>query len=277
VAKALSGVGIGLRTQHLMQVLRQQPQLDWIEVHICNYLRGAINRQRLNTLSEAYPLSFHGVSLNLGGVDPLNSEYLALLAAAVRDCQPALISDHAAITCHAGHSYHDLLPPPLTEAALDNMAARVSQVQETLGRQILLENLCRYVAHDYDEMPESAFYKELCRRSGCRLLLDLSNCYINSQNLNENGLLADIDDVPLALIGEVHLGGYREIAGVLKDTHDAPVSQDIWALYERHFQHLGNVPCLIEWDSNLPSLEILQEQAQRAKSLKELVSTCVEL
>lgn len=274
----LQDVGLGLRTAHLHDVLRDAPPVPWFEVHSCNYLGGGLNRALLRRIADQYPLSFHGVNLNLGGVEPLDREYLNKLKQLIVECEPVLVSDHACFTAHEGVHFHDLLPIPFTEAAVTQLADRVSQVQDTLGRQILIENLSQYYQYPESEMTEAQFLASVSQRSGCGLLLDVNNAYVNQKNLGVDpyALFEGLSDCD---VQEIHLAGHRvQDNGMLLDTHDGPVSDPVLALFIEGLAVFPNVPCLIEWDSQLPSLgELVRERDRVAHVRNEALDTMVAM
>lgn len=260
------GAGLGLRSAHLREVLRTKPAIPWFEVHVCNYMGGGLNRRLLEQVAQDYPLSFHGVSLNLGGTMPLDRDYLQTLKAMVDQFKPGLISEHACFTQQASVHFHDLLPVPFTDEAIRHMASRINQVQDQLGRSILVENLSRYYRYPDAGYSEAIFLRELCEETGCGLLLDLNNAYVNQQNLGEtvHDFLADL---PLERVGEVHLAGFSEIEGRLIDTHANEVSTDVWKIYADVIQEHGAIPTLIEWDSQLPEFSVLNQQRLQAEAI----------
>jgi uncharacterized protein (UPF0276 family) len=260
------GAGLGLRSAHLHEVCREQPTVPWFEVHICNFLGGGLNRALLRQISDHYPLSFHGVNMNLGGVDPLDTQYLRKLRRAIDELQPALVSEHACFTAHGQLHFHDLMPVPYTQEAVMHMAGRVRQVQDALGRRILIENISRYYSHHTSQLSEGAFLAAVCAEADCGLLLDLNNAYVNQCNLGES--LDDlVDALPLERIGEVHLAGYSERDGRLIDSHNAAPSEVVWNYYQKFCELSPDIPCLIEWDSDLPSLMELMRHQDRAQGI----------
>jgi uncharacterized protein (UPF0276 family) len=266
------GAGLGLRPPHLHTVAREQPAVPWFEVHICNYLGGGLNRALLREISEQYPLSFHGVNLNLGGVDPLDENYLELLRRAVEELQPALVSEHACFTSLRGHHYHDLLPVPYTWESAMHMAARIKQVQDVLGRQILLENISRYRSYGESSLSEGEFLSIVCEEADCGLLLDLNNAWVNQCNLGED-LWQFVETLPLDRVGEIHLAGYSVQDGLLIDTHSAPPDDVLWEHFTRFTELRSDIPCLIEWDSKLPPLEDLMLLQARAQAIIDRVTS----
>ena len=277
-ANFAEGVGLGLRIPHLDVILQQKPAVAWFEVHICNFLSAPLNQYYLSQIAEHYPLSFHGVSLNLGGTDPLNKHYLTALKQAIHDYQPALVSEHACFTAHNGQHFHDLLPVPYTTEAIHHFASRIHQVQEALGSRILIENVSRYSVYPESSYSEAQFIAELCQRTGCGVLLDLNNLYVNQQNFPhdpQHSLQHVMSEIPAQAIGEIHLAGHSQQDDYLVDTHGNAVSDPVWQLWADfidHWQKTGTSslpPCLIEWDNNLPSFEVLLEQQQRAQYIAE--------
>lgn len=266
--KALSceGAGLGLRFPHLREVLRETPDVPWFEVHVCNYMSGGLSRALLDQIAERYPLSFHGVSLNLGGTEPLDKTYLKQLTQMAEQLKPGLISEHACFTQHGDVYFHDLLPVPFTEEAVTHMASRVNQVQDQLGQAILLENLSRYYLYPESGLSEAEFLTALCEETGCGLLLDLNNAYVNQRNLGES--VSDfLQALPAHRVGEIHLAGFTEVDGRLIDTHASEVCDEVWEIYADFIAQHGAVPTLIEWDSQLPEFSILQAHRHKAEAI----------
>lgn len=222
----------------------------------------------LEAVRRDYPLALHGVGLSLGSTDPLDAKHLARLKRLVERFEPMLVSEHASWSSVDGIHANDLLPLPLDEESLAHLVSRVSRVQEAIGRELLIENVSSYLRPGESAMSEWAFHTELARRSGCRLLLDVNNIYVNSVN---HGFDPEdwVDAVPPALVGEIHLAGHHGTPddGLLIDTHDRPVADPVWALFRRAVGRLGHVPALVEWDSRLPPLETLLAEARRADEL----------
>lgn len=260
--------GIGLRPAHLHEVLQTRPAIPWLEVHSCNFLGGGLNRELLQQIGKNYPLSCHGVNLNLGGTDPLDLVYLQKLRRLVDDVSPMMVSEHACFCTHQGRYYHDLLPVPFTETAAKHMAARIHQVQDYLGRRILIENVSRYINYAESPLSEAEFLTMICEQADCGLILDLNNAYVNQHNLGEDAQQF-IAALPLDRIGEVHLAGFSDIDGQLIDTHSSSVSDEVWQLYADNVERLAAVPCLIEWDSDLPALATLMEEQGKAATIQQ--------
>ena len=262
--------GIGLRHQHAAEFIATRPAVGWVEVHAENYFGGGPALAGLEQVRRDYPVSLHGVGLSLGGTDPLDERHLARLAGLIARIQPALVSEHLSWTTAGGAYLNALLPLPYTEEALELICARVDQVQAALGRRILIENPAVYLTFNDSPMSEPEFLAALAARTGCGLLLDVNNVHVTAENC---GLDADayIDDLPADAVGEIHLAGHHrnEIgdAVVLIDDHGSPVASSVWRLYVRALRRFGRVPALVEWDSNLPALTVLLDEARKADAI----------
>jgi uncharacterized protein (UPF0276 family) len=266
VACAL-GVGVGLRAPHYRQFLEQRPRADWLEVHTENYLdQGGWDWHVLEQLRRDYPVSLHGVGLGLGSARGFSEEHLARVRALVRRVQPALVSEHLCWGAVADRQLNDLLPLVLDEAALALMCARVDLLQEVLGRQVLLENVSTYVRFHADAMSEAEFLAALAARTGCGLLLDINNLYVNQCNHGEDALAAMAAIQP-GMVGEMHLAGHLVTPQAVIDHHGDRVAEPVWRLYEAALQRFGAVPTLIEWDTDVPALEVLLGEADKAAAL----------
>jgi len=257
--------GIGLRSAHHDEFLARRPPIAWVEVHSENFFAdGGRQLQVLDAVRRDYGLSVHGVGLSLGGTDPLDADHLRRLKRLVQRAEPALVSEHVSWSAADGIFLNDLLPLPCTEAALSHTAARVAAVQDYLGRQILVENVSSYLQFEGAEMTEWEFLVQLARRAGCRILLDVNNIYVSAVN---HGFDAQeyLQAVPAELVGEIHLAGHTVADDILIDTHSAPVTNAVWTLYRDALGRLGPVPTLIEWDSELPTLDRLLAEAATAE------------
>jgi uncharacterized protein (UPF0276 family) len=267
--------GIGLRSPHHEILVRERPAVGWIEAHTENYFHdGGPQVRALERARALYPLSLHGVGLGLGSADPIDREHLRRVRRAVERFEPALVSEHACWGHSGGEHFNDLLPLPLTEEAVRHLAARVREVQDALGRQILVENLSSYVGFAAAQLAEWEFLAALVQESACGLLLDVNNIYVNAVNL---GLDAEryIAGVPRDAVREIHLAGHlRKQVGertLLIDDHGSAVHPDVWRLYELALQLFGPVPTLIEWDTDVPALEVLVAEARLADRCLERV------
>jgi uncharacterized protein (UPF0276 family) len=266
-AGALRGVGIGLRVPHYRDFLERRPAVDWIEVHTENHLaQSGRDRHVLETLRRDYPLSLHGVGLGLGAREGFSDAHLARVAALVRALEPALVSEHLSWGALHDRQLNDLLPLPLDNAALDLVASRVARVQDALGRQILVENVSTYLRFHADAMGETAFLAELVRRTGCGVLLDVNNLFVNQHNHGEDAMHALAALAP-GSVGEIHLGGHLDLGEVLIDHHGARVAPPVWALYRAALARFGAVPALVEWDTELPALDVLLDEVDIARRI----------
>lgn len=260
--------GIGLRAPHYREVLNTLPQLGWVEVHSENFFGGGVPLRTLLNVREHYSVSLHGVGMGLASTEPLSPQHLTALRSLCDQVQPAAVSEHLCWNAASGMVINDLLPFPYTQEALLHVASRVNQVQEKLGRQLLVENLSSYLSFSHSEMTEGEFLAELTRRTGCGILFDVENLYVNARNL---GVDAEkfITDIPAAAVKEYHLAGFSVHDGCLVDTHDHPVHPDVWELYECALRHIGPRPTLIEWDNDIPPLQVLMAEAEKAQQRLE--------
>lgn len=264
---AALGVGVGLRAPHYRQFLDQRPRAGWLEVHSENYLdAGGWDWHVLEQLRRDYPVSLHGVGLGLGSARGFSDEHLARVRALVKRVEPVLVSEHLCWGAVADRQLNDLLPMVLDRAALALMCARVDQLQEVLGRQVLLENVSTYVRFHADAMSETEFLAALAARTGCGLLLDINNLYVNQCNHGEDALAAMLA-IPPGVVGEMHLAGHLVTPQAVIDHHGDRVAEPVWHLYEAALQRFGAVPTLIEWDTDLPALDVLLAEADRAAAL----------
>ena len=260
--------GIGLRSQHHAAVVEVLPDVGWLEVHTENFFHdGGPQCAALERAREHYPLSLHGVGLALGSVDPLDRGHLARVRQAVDRFEPSLVSEHASWGSEGGEHFNDLLPLPYTEEAAEHLAARVRDVQDALGRQILVENLSSYFAYRESRLTEWQFLSAVVERSGCGLLLDVNNAYVNSINLGLD-VEAFLGGLPRAAVQEIHLAGHaRKRIGerdLLIDDHGSTVCPEVWRWYARAIALFGPVPTLVEWDTDVPALDVLVGEAGMA-------------
>lgn len=268
-----AAAGIGLRAPHYQAVLETRPNIGWLEVHSENYFgAGGLPLYYLEQLRGHYPLSLHGVGLSLGSSDALNQHHVKKLKALITRFQPDLVSEHLSWGSIEGRYLNDLLPLPFTEEALGHLVRRIEQTQLMLGRQILIENVSSYLRFRHSTLTEWEFLVEVAKQADCGLLLDVNNIYVNACNHRfdpEEYLQA----IPADRVQEIHLAGFainRYPQGeVLIDNHGAPVADAVWALYRQALERLGPVPTLIEWDTEIPPLEVLTEEAHKADRLLE--------
>lgn len=263
--------GIGLRPAHFSQVLAEKPSVPWFEVHSENFFSaGGELISILEQVRRDYPVSLHGVGLYLGSAGEFNKDHLTKLARLVERIEPGLVSEHLCWGAVDGRYLNELLPLPYTEETLDLMIARVQQVQEFLGRQILIENVSSYLTYRHSVIPEWEFLVALSERSGCGLLFDVNNVYVNSVNhgFDPRDYLCAI---PAHAVAEMHLAGFTRKEGLavplLVDTHSRRVDEAVWTLYRDALRQLGPKPTLIEWDQDLPAFEVLEEEARLAEEI----------
>ncbi len=263
------GVGVGLRAKHYQDFLERRPDVGWLEVHSENYFgAGGHDLHVLRRLRSDYPVSVHGVGLALGSAAPEASGHVAKLKRLVEAIEPALVSEHLCWGRALGRHFNDLLPLPYTEEALALMAGRVSQLQEALGRRILIENVSSYVEFHASAIPEGEFVAELARRSGCGVLLDVNNLYVNQLNHGSDALVA-MRSIPVDAVAEIHLAGHLVTDACVIDTHGDRVAEPVWRLYQAALERFGAVATLIEWDTDIPPLDVLLDEARRARSAQE--------
>jgi uncharacterized protein len=265
------GVGVGLRPKHYPEILAATHPahlgVDFFEVISENYMvPGGRPPRVLEDVRADFPVVLHGVSLNIGSADPLDSGYLDELAALAKRFEPAWLSDHLCWTGVGGHNLHDLLPLPYTEAALAHVAERVARVQDRLGRRIALENVSSYFAYQHDAMPEWEFLAQIAERADCGILLDVNNVFVSAHN---HGFDAEryIAAMPAERVFQIHLAGHCEQGPLLIDTHDHRVCDEVWALFEGVVRLLGPVTTLIEWDDQIPEFAVLAAEAARAREI----------
>jgi uncharacterized protein (UPF0276 family) len=259
--------GVGFRPQHYRWITENSPQVDWFEIITENFFStGGMPRRYLERLRESYPIATHGVSLSIASVDPLNFDYLRKLKELVDWLKPGIVSDHLCWTQYQGVNSHDLLPVPYSMESLENVIQKVEQVQDYLNRQIVLENPSQYLAFSHSEMTEIEFFTELCRSTGCGILLDINNLYVNWKNLGWNPFDA-IESFPLKSVKQFHLGGHSINNGILIDTHDAPISNEVWDLYRKAIAKWPSVPTLVEWDDQIPEFNHLAAEMEKAKKI----------
>jgi len=269
----IAGFGLGLRSEHYRDFVAARQRVDWLEVISENYLvAGGKPLHYLDRIRRDYPMAMHGVSLSIGGSDALDPSYLRQLRALMDRIQPDWVSDHLCWTGTSSLNLHDLLPLPYTEACLQHLVRRVAQVQDTLGRPLLLENVSSYVRYLADEMNEWEFIVELVRRSGCELLLDVNNVYVSSVN-HRFDPHTFIDALPIAAVRQIHLAGHEDHGNYLIDTHDYPVCAAVWELYAHAVRRLGAVPTMIERDDDIPPLELLIAELDRARLVAQRALT----
>jgi uncharacterized protein (UPF0276 family) len=259
--------GIGLRSPHVAEIVATRPALPWLEVHPENYMGGGSLVRALQTIRQDYPLSFHAVGLSVGSWGGVDRRHLGRIKALVDRFEPALVSEHLAWSQAAGVYLNHLLPLPYTEESLAAVCRNLDEVQTVLGRRVLVENPSAYLRFATSAIPEAQFLAELVRRTGCGLLCDVNNVYVTARNLGLDPV-AYLDALPADAVGEVHVAGHsaNETDGrtVFIDDHGSPVAPTVWALYEHAIRRFGAVPTLVEWDTEIPALEVLLAEARQA-------------
>jgi hypothetical protein len=263
-----SGCGIGLRSPHVQQVEAQRPAIPWLEVHAENYMGGGPAVRSLERLRADYPLSVHGVGLSLGSAEGIDAAHLDRLVRLVDRLEPALVSEHLSWSVSADVYLNHLLPLPYTDETLDVLADNVGRAQDRLGRRLLIENPSGYLRFHRSPIAEPEFLNALASRTGCGVLCDVNNVYVTCANLGGDAT-AWLDALDAATVGEIHLAGHavNDADGhtVLIDDHGSPVAPAVWALFEHALQRFGARPTLIEWDTDVPPLDVLLDEAAKAQ------------
>ena len=264
-----NATGVGYKPQHYNDILENPAPVEWLEIHAENYMGdGGRPIAQLKFLAQRFPVSVHGVGLSIGGEAPLDPDHLARLQKLVTWLNPASFSEHLAWSTHDSHFLNDLLPLPYTAETLNRVVAHIDQVQEALGRRMLLENPSTYLAFAENEMSEIEFLNAVVARTGCGLLLDVNNVFVSATN-QKTDPISYIDAFPLDAVGEIHLGGHDEDeddhgAPLLIDSHGREVADPVWTLYAETIAHTGPLPTLIEWDNDVPDWPTLRTEADRA-------------
>jgi uncharacterized protein len=263
--------GIGLRAQHHADIVACKPAVGWFEAHSENYFAaGGAQRSYLTKIRADYALSLHGVGLSLGSTDPLNRVHLGQLVRLVHDFEPMFVSEHLSWSSVGGRFTNDLLPLPYTEEALRHIVTRVRDVQDMLGRQILIENVSSYLQFTCSHIPEWDFLTALAQGSGCGILLDVNNVYVSACNHGFDAQLY-LRALPRSVVREIHLAGHTArrmgLQEVLIDTHNRPVCDAVWKLYAAALERFSGAPALIEWDADIPALEVLVAEAHKADAI----------
>lgn len=261
--------GIGLRPPHYQAMLATAPSVSFLEVHSENFFGdGGQPLKYLRRFREDYPISTHGVGLSLGSTDPLDADHLRKLKRLVDAIDPVLVSEHLCWVGVNGRFLNDLLPLPYTQESLEHVVRRVGELQDFLKRPILIENVSSYLEFVDSTIPEWEFVREVASRSGCQILLDVNNIYVNATN-HDFDALTYLDAIAPGSVGEIHLAGFQDTGEVLIDTHGAAVSNEVWHLYEHAIARFGAVPTLIEWDTDIPALTVLLGEAEKANRVLE--------
>lgn len=266
------GVGVGLRIPHYAAIFADKPRVDWFEIISENFVvEGGLPRTNLDRALADYRLVQHGVSMSIGGPDPLDWEHLRALKKLLAHTGSPWVSDHLCFTRANGVELHDLLPLPYTEEAVKHVAARAREVQDFLGRRLLLENVSSYMTYTSSRMTEWEFVSAVVEEADCGLLLDVNNIYVSSENhgFDPNDY---VDGVPHHRVVQMHLAGHTRFERYILDTHSAPVVPPVWELYRRACQRCPEVSTLIEWDDDIPELPVLLAEAERARVIRDEAS-----
>jgi uncharacterized protein len=261
-------VGIGLRSPHVSEIAATRPELGFLEVHAENYMAETPALDRLLELRRHYPVSLHGVALSLGSAEELDRGHLSRFKALIERIEPMFVSEHLAWSAVGGAYLNDLLPLPYTEASLDLFCRHVEEAQETLGRRLLIENPSSYLRYRHSTIPEAEFITEVASRTGCGILCDVNNIYVSARNFGFDPITY-LETLPIEVIGEIHLAGHHtaEEVDILIDDHGSRVAQPVWELHAAALRRFGPVPTLIEWDTDLPALGVLLDEAHHAEKL----------
>lgn len=274
-------IGVGFKHDHVDDILENSGDVGFLEVHAENYMGDGGHPHRiLECVRQDFPISLHGVCMSLGGYAPLDKDHLKRFAALVKRYQPGLVSEHLAWATHDDIFYNDLLPLPYTEKTLNRVCEHVSQMQDAIGRTICLENPATYVVFSNSTIAETDFLRAIVERTGCQLLLDLNNVFISATNHNFSATQY-LERFPLHAVGEIHLAGHTaqtDDAGepLLIDSHNRPVSHDVWRLYKILLHSRGPAPTLVEWDSDLPEWSVLRSEAAQAKKVQRRMKQMME-
>ena len=263
------GYGLGLRKEHYETVLAERPNVDWLEIISENYMvEGGKPLEYLTRIREHYPMVMHGVSMSIGSTERLNYDYLKQLKALIKYVEPAWFSDHLCWTGVNGVNLHDLMPLPYTEEAVHHVADRVSQVQDYLGRQMLLENVSSYINYSNSQMSEWEFLCEVAERADCLILLDINNIYVSAYNHNFDPYTY-LHAIPGKRVYQFHLAGHTNENNLIIDTHDHPIADPVLELYAAAVQHFGRVSTMIERDDHIPPLPELLDELEEIRRIAE--------
>lgn len=267
------GFGLGLRSEHYIDLIEHEQPVDWLEIISENYMiSGGKPLYYLDKIAECYPLVMHGVSLSIGGVDPLNQEYLQDLKKLAQRVKPKWISDHLCWTGTQGINLHDLMPLPYTEEALAHLVARISHVQDFLGQRILLENVSSYLTYQHSTISEWEFLRAVAEHADCLILLDINNIHVSAHNHGFDPLTY-LAAMPANRIQQIHLAGHLNKGDYSIDTHDHDIIDSVWNLYAESVKRFGNVSTMIERDDDIPPLQILLRELQKARDISAAALT----
>lgn len=263
------GLGLGLRSQHFDHILEQEPEVDWFEIISENFMDShGRPRHVIRQIAARYPVVMHGVSLSIGSTNPLDMDYLKSLKALAEEIQPKWISDHLCWTGVLSVNSHDLLPLPLNEESLKHVCERICQVQDFLGRPLVIENPSTYATFKHSTIPEWEFLTEMTKQTDCGLLLDVNNVYVSSFN-NDFDPIEYLEGIPHDRVVQMHLAGHHHCGTHIIDTHDREVTQQVWELFQLAWQRTGGTSTLLEWDGNVPSFEVYHAELLKSKQFME--------
>lgn len=269
----IAGVGLGLRSKHVSEIISTRPPIPWFEVLTDNYFgEGGPPLAELEAVSSLYPITMHSVGMSLGSTNPLDVDYLKRIKVLVERFKPAWISEHLCWTSVHGVHLHDLLPLPYTPETVRHVVERILQIQDFFQDRLVIENVSSYLCYNHSTLTEWEFVGAVANEADCALLLDINNVYVSSINHGFDPLRY-FQGLPLARIREIHLGGFEDRGEYLLDAHGSEVHEAVWNLYEQALQMFGPVPTLLEWDNNIPSLDILLREAKRANDILDLFET----
>jgi len=273
VKRPISGVGIGLRSQHIQEILtalpNTLPNIGWLELLADNHLaEGGLDVAQLEAIAEHYPLTLHCVGMSLASVEPLDLDYCQRIKQLAKRVNATWVSEHLCFSAALGLYSHDLLPVPYNQTTLAHCVQRILQIQEALGERILVENVSSYMTFENSNMSEIEFINALAEQADCDLLIDVNNIYVNQLN---HGLDSEsyIDQLPLDRVKEIHLAGYQQQENFVLDAHNNPVSEPVWQLYQRLIKKRPTIPTLIEWDNDIPPLPVLLAEAEKAHQIMQ--------
>lgn len=267
--KPIANVGVGLRAVHVNQILKEKPEINWLELLADNHMaKGGLARQQALQISSLYPVTLHCVGMSIGSAEPLNIEYLKRLKGFMDQLQPAWVSDHLCWSSLNGIQSHDLLPLPYTEEALNNTVSKINQIQDYLNTQIVIENVSSYLTYKHSTMHEWEFLRTVAEQADCFILLDLNNIYVS--HYNHNFSINDyLEHIPFERVREIHLAGYEDRVHYLLDAHNNPVSKEVWNIYRMVTKQHPTIPTLLEWDNDIPELKTLLKEANKAQVILE--------
>lgn len=269
VSKPIANVGMGLRSVHANEILMQKPELHWLELLADNHMsKGGLARDQARQLSALYPVTLHCVGMSIGSTDAIDVNYLKRLKSLMEEVEPAWVSDHLCWTSIQGTHSHDLLPLPYTEEALTHVVSQITQTQDYLNTQIVIENVSSYLTFKHSSMNEWEFLRAVAEQADCFILLDLNNIYVSHYN-HHFSIKDYLEHIPLERVREIHLAGFEDRGHYLLDAHNNPVSVEVWDIYKGIIQQQATIPTLIEWDNDIPELDVLIAEVNKAQAIME--------